>query len=173
MLSQSNPRYVKCIKPNSQKQSGIFESLDVNRQLLSAGVLESIKIRKQGYNIRRTHEEFVRKYLPLTPGIDIKKNGEKYSDISLVMIKQIASSQEYKVSFNNNTKLIQVGLNKIFMKDEVKLFLECKLNQTFLQYIVTIQSQFRKFRQKKKIKKLKEKAIEIQKVIKGLLLKKR
>jgi myosin heavy subunit len=173
MLSQSNPRYVKCIKPNSLKQSGIFESLDVNRQLLSAGVLESIKIRKQGYNIRRTHEEFVRKYLPLTPGINIKKAGEKYSDISLVMIKQIANTQEYKVSFNNNSKLIQVGLNKIFMKDEVKLFLECKLNQTFLQYIVTIQSQFRKFRQKKKIKKLKEKAIEIQKVIKGLLLKKR
>lgn len=85
MLSQSNPRYVKCIKPNNQKTSGIFESLDVNRQLLSAGVLESIKIRKQGYSIRRTHEEFVRKYLPLTPGID-HKNGGKFSDISLEVI---------------------------------------------------------------------------------------
>ena len=85
MLSQSNPRYVKCIKPNNLKTSGIFESLDVNRQLLSAGVLESIKIRKQGYSIRRTHEEFVRKYLPLTPGIDINKK-EKYSEISMEVI---------------------------------------------------------------------------------------
>ena len=86
MLSQSNPRYIKCIKPNNQKVSGVFESLDVNRQLLSAGVLESIKIRKQGYSIRRTHEEFVRKYLPLTPGIDISKKGEKFCDISLEVI---------------------------------------------------------------------------------------
>ena len=85
MLSQSNPRYVKCIKPNNLKSPGIFESLDVNRQLLSAGVLESIKIRKQGYSIRRTHEEFVRKYIPLTPGIEVHKR-EKYSDISMEVI---------------------------------------------------------------------------------------
>ena len=72
MLSASNPRYVKCIKPNSIKKPRIFESLDVNRQLLSAGVLESIKIRKQGYSIRRTKEEFVRRYIPLTPNINLK-----------------------------------------------------------------------------------------------------
>jgi myosin heavy subunit len=72
MLGQSNPRYVKCIKPNSIKRPRIFESLDVNRQLLSAGVLESIKIRKQGYSVRRSKEEFVRRYLPLAPNVNIK-----------------------------------------------------------------------------------------------------
>lgn len=84
MLSQSNPRYVKCIKPNSVKRPRIFESLDVNRQLLSAGVLESIKIRKQGYSVRRSKEEFVRRYIPLTPHINIKNfsnNQDKYEVI--------------------------------------------------------------------------------------------
>ena len=44
MLNQSNPRYIKCIKPNSQKKPIEIESLDVMDQLLSAGVLEAIKI---------------------------------------------------------------------------------------------------------------------------------
>jgi myosin heavy subunit len=173
MLGQSNPRYVKCIKPNNVKQCGIFESLDVNRQLLSAGVLESIKIRKQGYSIRRTHEEFVRKYLPLTPGIDIGKKGEKFSDISMEMIKFIANSPEFKTSFNNSTKLIQVGLNKIFMKDEVKIYLECKLNQTYIQYIVKIQSYVRRQKQKIRIKKMREIVKKIKKVVQGFLLRKK
>jgi myosin heavy subunit len=92
MLVQSNPRYVKCIKPNSVKRPRIFESLDVNRQLLSAGVLESIKIRKQGYSVRRTKEEFVRRYLPLTPHINLKNynhNQEKYELIVVEVILMV------------------------------------------------------------------------------------
>jgi len=89
MLNLSNPRYVKCIKPNTHKKQGIFESIDVNRQLLSAGVLESIKIRKQGYSVRRTKEEFVRRYLPLTPNINIKnyqESKERYDIITIDVI---------------------------------------------------------------------------------------
>ena len=86
MLSQSNPRYVKCIKPNNTKQSAKFESLDVNRQLLCAGVLEAIKIRKQGYSIRRNHEEFVKKYFPLTKGINLSKFNGNYLNISIEVI---------------------------------------------------------------------------------------
>ena len=89
MLTQSNPRYVKCIKPNSKKKPKIFESLDVNRQLLSAGVLESIKIRKQGYSVRRTKEEFARRYLPLTPSIDLKKYPSAGNRYDLVVIDVI------------------------------------------------------------------------------------
>ncbi len=89
MLNLSNPRYVKCIKPNTQKKHGIFESIDVNRQLLSAGVLESIKIRKQGYSVRRTKEEFVRRYLPLTPNINIKNYQESKEKFDIITIDVI------------------------------------------------------------------------------------
>ena len=74
MLSQSNPRYVKCIKPNSEKKPKILDSNDVMDQLLCAGVLEAIKIRKQGYNIRRTKEEFYNTYKILTPNVKLNNN---------------------------------------------------------------------------------------------------
>lgn len=67
MLSQSNPRYVKCIKPNSTKKPRVLDSFGVGEQLLSAGVLEAIKIRKQGFSIRRSLKEFCIRYQPLTP----------------------------------------------------------------------------------------------------------
>ena len=81
MLNASNPRYVKCIKPNGVKKPFIFDSMDVSSQLLSAGVLEAVKIRKAGYSVRRTKEEFVKRYLPLTASINIhnyKSGGNIY-----------------------------------------------------------------------------------------------
>ena len=71
MLNASNPRYVKCIKPNSIKKPIVFDSIDVSLQLLSAGVLEAVKIRKAGYSVRRTKEEFVKRYIALTGSINI------------------------------------------------------------------------------------------------------
>ncbi len=72
ILGQSNSRFVKCIKPNSEKKPDKFDSFDVNRQLLSSGIMESVKIRRQGYSVRRTKEEFVSRYKALTPQIEIK-----------------------------------------------------------------------------------------------------
>ena len=87
------------------------------------------------------------------------------------MIKLIANLPDFKNSFNNNKKAIQVGLNKIFMKDEVKIFLESKLNQTYMQYIVKIQSFVKRMIKRKKIKKLRQNVIMIKKFVKGLLIR--
>ncbi len=133
MLTQSNPRYIKCIKPNSQKKPKIIDSLDVMDQLLSAGVLEAIKIRKQGYSIRRTNEEFTRRYLKLYPqiGNKIKIFEEKndFREAVLEMCKYFSTIEEMKNLFNLDKKLIQIGFSKTFMKDEVKNILEFKLNK--------------------------------------------
>lgn len=87
------------------------------------------------------------------------------------MIKLIANLPDFKNSFNNNKRAIQVGLNKIFMKDEVKIFLESKLNQTYMQYIVKIQSFVKRMIKRKKIKKLRQNVIMIKKFVKGLLIR--
>ena len=89
------------------------------------------------------------------------------------MIKCIANSQEFKNSFNSKIKLIQVGLNKIFMKDEIKIYLECKLNQTYMQYIVKIQSYGRRKKEIKKLTKLKMKSLFIQVCVRGFLFRKK
>lgn len=61
-LNESLPLYIRCIKPNEVKKPKIFHSKAVSAQLKAAGMLEAIKIRKAGYSIRRTYEEFTKEY---------------------------------------------------------------------------------------------------------------
>jgi len=51
-LKESSPRYIRCIKPNSNFSPSEFNSNDVCKQLRCAGMLEPVRIRKQGYAIR-------------------------------------------------------------------------------------------------------------------------
>ncbi|RHZ40375.1 hypothetical protein DYB26_011779, partial [Aphanomyces astaci] len=53
MLTSTTPHYIKCIKPNNIKFPGGFSSELVRDQLICSGILEVIKIRQQGYPIRR------------------------------------------------------------------------------------------------------------------------
>ncbi len=179
MLNASNPRYVKCIKPNGVKKPLIFESGDVCLQLLSAGVLEAVKIRKAGYSVRRTKEEFVKRYLPLTASINVNiyKTGVglDYGEICKEMFVLFKGINELKAFFKENNKLIQIGSNKIFMKEEVKNVLEFKLNK--MRFIQMIQNNVRRYLVYKDIKEILQKRlrsrIQISKMFRGFRLRKR
>lgn len=62
ILKESSPRYIRCIKPNSKFSPVDFESYDVCKQLRCAGMLEAIRIRKAGYAIRVSMEDFSKRY---------------------------------------------------------------------------------------------------------------
>eukprot|EP00340_Litonotus_pictus_P012161 CAMPEP_0170539148 /NCGR_PEP_ID=MMETSP0209-20121228/103743_1 /TAXON_ID=665100 ORGANISM="Litonotus pictus, Strain P1" /NCGR_SAMPLE_ID=MMETSP0209 /ASSEMBLY_ACC=CAM_ASM_000301 /LENGTH=1160 /DNA_ID=CAMNT_0010840993 /DNA_START=835 /DNA_END=4314 /DNA_ORIENTATION=+ len=157
-LSQSNPRYVKCIKPNDLKKPNIFQSVDVSCQLLNSGILEAVKIRKYGYSIRKIHRDFYQRYQKLFPqneefsSLDSTVNSStteifkiesnpnsKYKDLCFAMIKYFSSPEDLEII---NSKTIQVGLTKVFMKEVVKSFLENKLMK--IKYIEHIQSAWKR-----------------------------
>ena len=168
MLSESNPRYVKCIKPNSLKSPKILDSIDVMDQLLCAGVLEAIKIRKQGYNIRRTKEEFYKTYHPLCPDINIKEINN-YTVAVEKMLKSLMNLKEMKDVCSVKKKMIQVGKNIVFMKEEVKTILDYKLNR--IKYIYLIQSTFRGMKARKFFKKHRNAAMKIQSYFKMMIVR--
>ena len=53
---------VRCIKPNNDKLPGMYTPENVQRQLLYAGVVETTRIRRDGYAIRVEFEEFIQTY---------------------------------------------------------------------------------------------------------------
>merc|ERR1719272_1689608 len=53
MLGSSNPYFVRCIKPNMKKVPGVFEVPIVLNQLRYSGMMETVKIRRAGYPVRR------------------------------------------------------------------------------------------------------------------------
>ncbi|NXW18722.1 MYO3B protein, partial [Circaetus pectoralis] len=57
-LYSANPHFVRCIKPNSQKEPGVVDSQVVLQQLRYNGLLETIRIRRDGFSWRPSFEEF-------------------------------------------------------------------------------------------------------------------
>ncbi|KAM4859162.1 myosin-IIIb [Thomomys bottae] len=56
------PHFVRCIKPNDDRKALQFSEERVLAQLRATGILETVRIRRQGYSHRILFEEFVKRY---------------------------------------------------------------------------------------------------------------
>ena len=65
-LNSTEPRYIRCIKPNQVKKPNIFEPILTNEQLTYSGVFEAVVIMQNGYPFRMSHLEFISRYHMLT-----------------------------------------------------------------------------------------------------------
>ncbi|XP_039672113.1 unconventional myosin-VIIb-like [Perca fluviatilis] len=61
-LSACQPFFIRCFKPNNEKQSKTFDRELCMRQLRYSGMMDTIRIRKLGYPIRHTFAEFLKRY---------------------------------------------------------------------------------------------------------------
>lgn len=55
------PHFVRCIKPNNDRQAHKFDREKVLVQLRYTGVLETAKIRRQGYSHRILYANFIKR----------------------------------------------------------------------------------------------------------------
>ncbi|KFV65615.1 Myosin-IIIb, partial [Dryobates pubescens] len=58
-MYSANPHFVRCIKPNSKKEPGVLDRQLVLQQLRYNGLLETVRIRRDGFSWRPSFEEFV------------------------------------------------------------------------------------------------------------------
>uniref|UniRef100_A0A4W4HQU3 non-specific serine/threonine protein kinase n=1 Tax=Electrophorus electricus TaxID=8005 RepID=A0A4W4HQU3_ELEEL len=56
------PHFVRCVKPNDEREALCFSQERVLEQLRYTGVLQTVAIRRQGYSHRITFDEFVSRY---------------------------------------------------------------------------------------------------------------
>lgn len=57
-----SPQFIRCIKPNEAKEARKFESAKVLKQLRYTGVLETIRIRQNGFSHRFPFADFLKRY---------------------------------------------------------------------------------------------------------------
>ena len=127
-LNETNPAYIRCIKPNGVKSPGIFDSVEIMRQLKCAGILEAIRIRKKGYPVRKTHQDFIYKYGKIMPELGRVGNG----DTSKAIFKKLCSDKKVNQELKG---LWALGKTKVFMKEDAVTVLERQLYLVLQKYI--------------------------------------
>lgn len=66
-LLSCNCHFVRCIKPNPSKQKGLFVAKMTLEQIKYMGILDTIKIRRELFPVRRLFKTFYQKYDELHP----------------------------------------------------------------------------------------------------------
>ncbi|KAL0694088.1 hypothetical protein Bca4012_061268 [Brassica carinata] len=76
-LSTTEPRYIRCVKPNNLLKPSIFENQNVLQQLRCGGMMEAIEICRAGYPTRKHFDEFLDRFSVLASSTLDKSSDEK------------------------------------------------------------------------------------------------
>ncbi|XP_023562446.1 myosin-14, partial [Octodon degus] len=128
-LSNTNPSFVRCIVPNHEKRAGKLEPKLVLDQLRCNGVLEGIRICRQGFPNRILFQEFRQRYEILTPNAIPK---------GFMDGKQACEKMIQALELDPN--LYRVGQSKIFFRAGVLAQLEEERDLKVTDIIVSFQA---------------------------------
>uniref|UniRef100_A0A667ZSN8 Myosin IXA n=1 Tax=Myripristis murdjan TaxID=586833 RepID=A0A667ZSN8_9TELE len=148
-LGQSEPYFVKCIRSNADKveYSHFGDDALVLRQLRYTGMLETVRIRQSGYNIKYTFKDFVHHYRVLLPE-DTKATQES---IQRYLDQQDLAPAGY-----------QVGRTMVFFREAERQQLQASLHKEVLRLIVALQQRFRARLERRQFLRMRDAAICIQ-----------
>ncbi|KAM4744447.1 unconventional myosin-IXAa isoform 8-T8 [Anableps anableps] len=147
-LGQSEPYFVKCIRSNADKLPLRFDDNLVLRQLRYTGMLETVRIRQSGYNVKYTFKDFVHHFSVLLP------EGTRSTRESI---------QESMDQLDLQPEGYQVGKTKVFLQEAERQRLQAELHREVLRLIVMLQQRFRARLERKQFVRMREAAVCIQK----------
>ncbi|XP_043936530.1 myosin-10-like isoform X2 [Protopterus annectens] len=128
-LRNTNPNFVRCIIPNHEKRAGKLEPHLVLDQLRCNGVLEGIRICRQGFPNRIIFQEFRQRYEILTPNAIPK---------GFMDGKQACESMIKALELDSN--LYRIGQSKIFFRAGVLAHLEEERDLKITDIIILFQA---------------------------------
>uniref|UniRef100_A0A8C4JIF7 Myosin IH n=1 Tax=Dromaius novaehollandiae TaxID=8790 RepID=A0A8C4JIF7_DRONO len=111
ILMSKEPSYVRCIKPNENKEPGKFDDYLIRHQVKYLGLMEHLRVRRAGFAYRRKYELFLQRYKSLCPATWPHWHGPAAEGVER-LIKYIGyKPEEYKL-----------GRTKIFIRFPKTLF---------------------------------------------------
>uniref|UniRef100_A0A669PPW5 Myosin VC n=1 Tax=Phasianus colchicus TaxID=9054 RepID=A0A669PPW5_PHACC len=155
-LNATTPHYVRCIKPNDEKQPFEFDSKRVAQQLRACGVLETIRISAQSYPSRWTYIEFFSRYSILMTQQELSFNDKKQI-CKTVLQRLIQDPNQY-----------QFGRTKIFFRAGQVAYLEKLRSDKLRHACIVIQKGVRGWRQRRRFLRVKQAAVTIQQYFRGV-----
>lgn len=169
-LRKTNPFFVRCLLPNNQKKPNLFFNSLVLHQLKCNGVMEGIRISRQGYPTRILFKEFRKRYGILCSHIEDYIDNKEASLKILETVKnhlvaELTSINE-RNDFNNKQEmsdLYKVGNTMLFFKQGVLAEIEELRDRKTEKIAIELQSLIRRHLtiHREYIEEIRAKAIKI------------
>lgn len=156
-LSDTNPHYVRCIKPNDDKKPFRFNCKRVVEQLRACGVLETIRISAAGFPARETYENIFNMFQQLLDVKEVDKSDPK-SSCERLMQKYIEDPDKYRF-----------GKTKIFFRAGQLALLDKLLSDRRVRWSIMVQKQVRTFLCKRRFNKIRRSIFLLQVYGRGYL----
>ncbi|KAM6320406.1 unconventional myosin-XV [Podargus strigoides] len=160
-MERCNPFFVRCLKPNNKKEPGLFEADVVSSQLRYSGILETIRIRKEGFPIRIPFLVFIDRYRCL---VDMWSNVIPNGANCVEMLRNLCTV---------SPSMYYVGVSKLFLKEQLYQALESKRARAHHLAALTLQRYARTFFIKKRFRSLRRKIVLLQSRARGYLARQR
>ncbi|KAJ9461887.1 Myosin-12 [Diplonema papillatum] len=115
LINSTNPHWIRCVKPHPAKKPLMFNGTATMKQLASAGVLGTVKIRKAGFPVRIPFTEFIERY-----GFIGKQKKAVYDTTTEATACQSIVQRVAEL----RPEEAQVGKTRVFLKTEAYVRLE-------------------------------------------------
>ncbi|KAM6260380.1 unconventional myosin-VIIb [Spheniscus humboldti] len=162
ILEQCQPYFIRCIKPNDYKKPLLFDRELCVKQLRYSGMMETIQIRKAGYPIRYSFEEFFERYRVLLPW-SVREQLKNDARQSCISISEAVLGKD---------ESWQAGKTKIFLKDHHDTVLELQRQNILTDKVLLIQKVMRGLKDRKQFLKQRKSAVAIQSAWRGYCCRK-
>ncbi|XP_069047055.1 unconventional myosin-X [Lepisosteus oculatus] len=181
-LSTSNPFFVRCIKPNTQKMPERFDQPVVLNQLRYSGMLETVRIRRAGFPVRRPFQDFYFRYKVLMKDVTLPEDMKG----KCACLLHLYDSTKTEWQLGKTKVFLRESLeNKLEKQREVEVYKAAmiiqahivgyvarKQYQRLLQCIVVIQKNYRAFYWRRRFLHLRWAALTLQTRARGHLARK-
>lgn len=162
ILGQCQPYFIRCIKPNDYKKPLLFDRELCIKQLRYSGMMETIQIRKAGYPIRYSFEEFFERYRVLLPW-SLREQLKNDARQSCISISEAVLGKD---------ESWQAGKTRIFLKDHHDTVLELQRQNILTDKVLLIQKVMRGLKDRKQFLKQRKSAVAIQSAWRGYCCRK-
>ncbi|ELV14015.1 Myosin-XV [Tupaia chinensis] len=160
-MERCNPLFVRCLKPNHKKEPGLFEPDVVMAQLRYSGVLETVRIRKEGFPVRLPFQVFVDRYRCL---VALKHDLPANGDMCVSVLSRLCTVMP---------NMYRVGISKLFLKEHLHQLLERMREHVLNAAALTLQRCLRGFIIQKRFRSLRRKIVLLQSRARGYLARQR
>ena len=155
----TRPHYIKCIKPNGAKKPQLLEAALVMQQLRYSGVLEVVRIRREGFPIRVRFLDFYRNYEIFATG---KPKEQFPGPARCRSMEQARRCCQLIASWALQAEQYQVGHSLVFLRDDGLELLDAAIKSYLGKRTAKLQAKYRQLVVSRRFKKQRQYAIMCQ-----------